>query len=117
MFLDDCRLLLDYQKGKGQIHLTKEASQLIAKSGDVITFKIHFRNIGDHNVHDVRIIDNLTPRLTYVSGSGQVDLADGSGGGLAVLPNAEGSQILEFTLDTPLKGGASGTITFQAKVL
>ena len=102
---------------KGCIHLTKEASSLTAKSGDVITFRIHFRNIGDHNVHDVRIIDNLTPRLKYVSGSGQVDLADGSGGGLSVLPNAEGSQTLEFTLDAPLKGAATGTITFQAKVL
>ena len=102
---------------KGRIHLTKEASSLTARSGDVITFRIHFRNIGDHNVHDVRIIDNLTPRLKYVSGSGQVDLADGSGGGLSVLPNAEGSQTLEFTLDTPLHGGATGTITFQAKVL
>ncbi|HIE96169.1 MAG TPA: isopeptide-forming domain-containing fimbrial protein [Planctomycetes bacterium] len=102
---------------KGRIHLTKEASSLTAKSGDIITFKIHFRNIGDHNVHDVRIIDNLTPRLKYVAGSGEVDLADGSGGGLSVLPNAEGSQTLEFTLDTPLHGGATGTITFQAKVL
>ena len=102
---------------KGRIHLTKEASSLTAKSGDVITFRIHFRNIGDHNVHDVRISDNLTPRLKYVSGSGQVDLADGSGGALSVLPNAEGSETLEFTLDTPLKGAATGTITFQAKVL
>ncbi len=104
---------------KGRIHLTKEASSLTAQSGDIITFKIHFRNIGDHNVHDVRIIDNLTPRLKYVTGSGQVDLADGSGGGggLSVLPNAEGSQTLEFTLDTPLHGGATGTITFQTKVL
>ncbi len=102
---------------KGQIHLTKEASSLTAKSGDIITFKIHFRNTGDHNVHEVRIIDNLTPRLKYIDGSGQVDLADGGGGGLSVLPNAEGSQTLEFTLDTPLHGGATGTITFQAKVL
>ncbi|MDG1893660.1 MAG: hypothetical protein P8J37_02005 [Fuerstiella sp.] len=102
---------------KGQIHLTKEASSLTAKSGDTITFRIHFRNIGDHNVHDVRIMDNLTPRLKYVAGSGQVDLSDGSGGGLSVLPNAEGSQTLEFTLDAPLKGAATGTITFQAKVL
>ena len=102
---------------KGQVHLTKEASSLTAKSGDTITFRIHFQNTGDHNVHDVRIMDNLTPRLKYVAGSGQVDLSDGSGGGLSVLPNAEGSQTLEFTLDAPLKGAATGTITFQAKVL
>lgn len=102
---------------KGEIHITKEASPLIAKSGDEITFTINFRNIGDYNVHDVRIIDNLTPRLQYVNGTGRIETQDGSGGGLTAVPNREGSQTLEFTLDEPLKGGQSGTITFKAKVL
>ena len=102
---------------KGEIHITKEASPLIAKAGDEITFTINFRNIGDYNVHDVRIIDNLTPRLQYVEGTGQIDVATGTGGGLTAVPNKEGSQTLEFTLDEPLKGGESGTITFKAIVL
>ena len=101
---------------KGEIHITKEASSLIAQSGDVITFKINFRNIGDYNVHDVRIIDNLTPRLQYVEGTGQIDTTNGTGGGLTAVPNPEGSQTLEFILDDPLKGGESGSITFKAKV-
>ncbi len=102
---------------KGEIHITKEASPLVAKSGDIITFKINFRNIGDYNIHDVRIIDNLTPRLQYVEGTGQIDTPGGAGGGLTAVPNREGSQTLEFTLDEPLKGGDSGTLTFNARVL
>ena len=101
---------------KGEIHITKEASPLIAKPGDVITFTIQFRNIGDYNVQDVRIIDNLTPRLVYVAGTGQISAPDNAGGALAVVPNKEGSQMLEFRLDQPLKGGGSGSITFQAQV-
>ena len=102
---------------KGEIHITKEASPLIAKSNDVITFRIHFRNTGDYNVSEVRIIDNLTPRLVYISGTGEVKVPDGGAGDLSVMPNKDGGQLLQFELDQPLKGGQSGTITFQAKVL
>lgn len=105
------------QRGrKGKLHLTKEASPLVAKPGDVITFTIRFRNIGDYNVHAVRIIDNLTPRLAYVSGSAQIEVGDENGGTLTAVPNKEGSETLIFELDEPLKGGQSGSITFEAKV-
>lgn len=101
---------------KGQIHLTKEASPLVAKPGDTITFRIDFQNVGDYNVNSVRIIDNLTPRLTYVDGSGKIEVGDGLGGDLTVVPNKEGSQTLIFELDAALTGGASGFITFEAEV-
>lgn len=101
----------------GEIHITKEASPLIAKSGDVITFRIHFRNTGDYNVSEVRIVDNLTPRLIYINGTGEVKVPDGGAGDLSVMPNKDGGQLLQFELDQPLKGGQSGTITFKAKVL
>lgn len=101
----------------GEIHITKEASPLIAKSGDTITFKIHFLNTGDYNVSEVRIIDNLTPRLIYLNGTGEVKVPNGGAGDLSVMPNKDGGQLLQFELDQPLKGGQSGTITFQARVL
>lgn len=101
---------------KGEIHITKEASPLIARPGDLITFQIHFRNIGDYNVTDVRIIDILTPRLIYIQGTGQITAPNDAGGALSVVPNKEGSQMLEFRLDEPLGGGKSGSITFQARV-
>ncbi|MCA9051618.1 MAG: DUF11 domain-containing protein [Planctomycetaceae bacterium] len=105
-------------KGRpGEVVLTKEASSLVAAPGDVITFRIQFTNTGDLNVGDVRIIDNLTPRLRYVAGSGQIVLRDGQvGGNLSVVPNSEGSEVLEFTLDQPLQGGESGVVTFEAEV-
>ncbi len=100
----------------GEDHITKEASPQVAKPGDTITFRIHFRNTGDLNVHDVRIIDNLTPRLIYTDGSGQIQIANQSGGSLTAAPNKEGSQTLVFELDEPLQGGQTGTITFEAVV-
>ena len=102
---------------KGEIHITKEASPLVAKAGDVITFTIHFRNTGDYNVNEVRIIDNLTPRLLYIDGTGEIKLPGDGGGDLMVIPSHDGGQVLNFELDQPLKGGQSGTITFQATVL
>ena len=110
---------LGMEKGgrPGKMHITKSASPLVAKAGDNVTFVIQFRNTGDLNVHDVRIIDNLTPRLTYVDGTGQINVGQDAGGDLTVVPNKEGSQTLIFELDEPLRGGQSGTITFKAKVL
>lgn len=102
---------------KGAIHITKEASPLVAQSGDIVTFTIHFKNTGDYNVDEVRIIDNLTPRLRFVEDSGELKLPDGGEGGLTRLPNKDGGQLLQFELDQPLKGGQSGTISFKAKVL
>ena len=100
----------------GKVHIMKEASPQVAKPGDTITFRIHFRNTGDLNVHDVRIIDNLTPRLIYTDGSGQIQIANQSGGSLTAAPNKEGSHTLVFELDEPLQGGQTGTITFEAVV-
>ena len=101
----------------GKMHITKTATPLVARTGDDITFVIQFRNTGDLNVHDVRIIDNLTPRLTYIEGTGQIAVGEEAGGDLTVVPNQEGSQTLIFELDEPLRGGQSGTITFRARVL
>lgn len=100
----------------GRIAITKEASTLVAQTGDEITFKIRFRNVGRLPVQEVRIIDNLTPRLIYVDGSGELELNSDGGGGLVVTPNEEGSQRLTFELDNPLRGGESGSVTFRAIV-
>ena len=110
---------LGMEKGgrPGEMHITKTASPLVAKAGDTITFTIQFRNTGDLNLQDVRIIDNLTPRLTYIDGTGQIAVGQAAGGGLKVIPNQEGSQTLIFELDEPLGGGQSGSITFKAMVL
>lgn len=107
---------VEQNRRKGEIFLTKKATPLIAQPGDTVTFTIEFSNIGDLAVSDVRIIDNLTPRLAYTSGTGQITVSTGGGGSLTVVPNKEGSQMVEFQLDQPLPGGATGTITFDALV-
>ena len=75
---------------------------------------IHFQNVGDFPVYDVRISDNLTPRLEYVPGSASID--ELHPGEVVAEPNGEGSQILTFILDEHLEGHSSGTITFEARV-
>jgi len=51
----------------------KLADKQIAKPGDIVTFTIRYDNIGDREVHDVVIIDNLTPRLEYIEDSAECD--------------------------------------------
>lgn len=104
----------DERETAGNIHIVKLADRDVAQSGDVVTFTIRFTNTGDFDVYDVRIVDNLTPRLQYVPGSAKIDAKNP--GEVSVEPNGEGSSVLTFTLDQPLKGHASGSITFEAKV-
>lgn len=106
--------LEDERQTKGALHIVKLADVETAEQGDVITFTIRFENTGDFDVYDIRIVDNLTPRLEYVQNSAAID-ADHPGE-VSVEPNGEGSSILTFTLDKPLKGHDRGQITFQAVV-
>jgi uncharacterized repeat protein (TIGR01451 family) len=105
---------LEDEREPGTLCLIKLADRDTAQQGDVITFTIKFRNTGDLDVTDVRIIDNLTPRLEYVQGSARID--GDHPGGVDVQPNGEGSSILTFTLDGPLTGRDEGEITFEARV-
>ena len=104
----------DERETKGNVRIVKLADRDEARAGDTITFTINFQNTGDFDVYDVSIVDNLTPRLAYVSGSAEID--EKHPGEVSVEPNGEGSEILTFKLDKPLKGHASGTITFEAVV-
>ena len=104
----------DQRQTKGNIHIVKLADREEALAGDTVLFTIRFQNSGDFDVYDVRIVDNLTTRLEYVSGTAQID-ADHPGE-VTIEANGEGSSILTFSLDNPLKGHESGTITFEARV-
>ncbi|HVV98694.1 MAG TPA: DUF11 domain-containing protein, partial [Planctomycetaceae bacterium] len=96
----------------GPLCLIKTADKQEADIGDVITFTIHYMNSGDLDLTDVVIVDNLTPRLEYIHDSATSDRA----GGLIEQDNGEGSKILRWELEEPLKGKAGGTITFKARV-
>jgi len=104
----------DERKSKGNIRIIKLADRELAQTGDTVRFTIRFENTGDFDVYEVVIVDNLTPRLEFVSGSAQIDARNP--GEVEVEPNGEGSSVLTFRLDKPLKGHSGGTITFEAIV-
>jgi uncharacterized repeat protein (TIGR01451 family) len=99
-------------KGPPLLRIIKLADRETAKPGDVIKFTLRFDNLGQREILDLKVIDNLTPRLEYVAGSATCELA----GGLDIEPNKEGSSILTFRLDDPLQGKSGGVITFECRV-
>lgn len=102
----------DPRKDPGRLEIVKVANTSTAKPGDIVTFAIRYENKGEREVTDVRIVDNLTPRLEYIDDSATSD-RDGE---INIQDNGEGSLVLTFTLDAPLKEKTSGVITFQCRV-
>jgi len=96
----------------GQLRVIKIADKGSASVGEVITFTIRYDNLGDKPVHNVRVIDNLTPRLELIEGSATSDRK----GRLDIEPNGEGSFVLTFVVEDELPGKTGGTVTFQARV-
>ncbi len=103
---------LEDQRKDGPLRIIKLADKETAQTGEIITFTIHYQNLSDFEVSNVRIIDNLTPRLEYIQDSARADRE----GDTSVEPNGEGSHRLVFEFDEPLPGQASGTIVFSARV-
>jgi uncharacterized repeat protein (TIGR01451 family) len=104
--------LEDQHLTRGKLRIVKLADRKTAQPGDVITFTIRYDNLGDRELHNIRILDNLTPRLEYIDQSATSERA----GRLVVEENAAGSLVLIFELDEPLPGHTGGVATFQARV-
>ncbi|NQV24610.1 MAG: DUF11 domain-containing protein [Rhodopirellula sp.] len=102
----------DPRKDPGRLEIVKVANRSTAKPGDIVTFAIRYENKGEREVTDVRIVDNLTPRLEYIEDSATSD----RDGDIVVQDNEEGSLVLTFKLDAPLKEKTSGVVTFQCRV-
>jgi uncharacterized repeat protein (TIGR01451 family) len=96
----------------GDLRIVKLADKQVAQPGDEITFTIRYDNIGDRELRNIRIIDNLTPRLEYVLESAQSERE----GKLIITDNDEGSVILTFEVAQPLPGHEGGAITFKTRV-
>ncbi len=104
---------IDDESTKGHLRIIKMVDLETAVPGDILTFTIEFQNIGDKDLYNIRIVDNLTPRLEFIEDSGASDRK----GKIAVEDNFEGSQMLTFELQGKLKGKAKGTVEFKARVL
>ena len=102
----------DGKKTKGNLQIVKAADRQIAEPGDEITFAIRYNNIGDHDLHNITIVDNLTPRLKFIPDSEDSDRP----GVLATTDNGEGSVVVRFKLNDPLPGHTGGILTFKVRV-
>ena len=102
----------DLRQEPGRLQIVKLADVSTAKPGDLVTFMVRYDNLGERELNDVRIIDNLTPRLEYIEESATSDRP----GDIEVQDNEEGSLVLTFKLDEPLPGKTGGVITFQCRV-
>ncbi len=100
------------QKTKGRLKIIKMADKKSAERGEIVKFTIHFTNLGDRELKNIRVIDNLTPRLEYISESASSELE----GRLDVYDNGEGSLILTFEISEELKGHQSAKVTFDCRV-
>lgn len=96
----------------GKIRIVKLADRQSALPGDVITFTIRYDNLGDRELSQVRIVDNLTPRLEFIKDSAVSD----KDGQIVVEDNGAGSSVILFELDGPLEGKSGGVISFKALV-
>ena len=103
---------IDEKETAENLRIVKLTDKSTASTGDIIEFTIRYDNLGTREVHHIRIVDNLTPRLQYVDDSATSDRA----GRLVLQDNGEGSQILVWEMEEPLPGKSGGVVTFKARV-
>ena len=103
---------IDEREFAEKLRIVKLADKKTAVPGDEIQFTIRYDNVGGREVHHIRIVDNLTPRLEYIDDSATSD-RDGQ---LVLQDNGEGSQVLVWEMNDPLPGKHGGIITFKARV-
>jgi uncharacterized repeat protein (TIGR01451 family) len=83
-----------------------------AEPGDVVTYTIKFRNMGNVPIRAVSIVDNLLPRLEYEKGSAQGPV----GAVFTATGNEVGSSELRWDLPGALAPGTDGEVSFRARV-
>jgi uncharacterized repeat protein (TIGR01451 family) len=94
------------------LRVCKVASTHSAKPGETVEFTLRFDNVGDQPVGNVSIVDNLTTRLELIDGSGQCS----KDAKFFSEPNKEGSLILHWDINEPLKPGEGGIARFKCVV-
>jgi uncharacterized repeat protein (TIGR01451 family) len=93
------------------VAVLKQVDRSEAEPGDVVTYTITYRNMGNVPVTSVSVVDSLLPRLDYVASS-----AKGPRGSVFTAgENQAGAQELRWDIGT-LAPGQQGSVSFQAKV-
>ncbi len=95
-----------------RLRVIKVASTPIAEPGDEVSFTIRFDNVGNQPIGSVQIVDSLTTRLEYVSGSAQCSRP----AQFATQPNEGESLVVRCLLSDPLPPGKGGVFRFRCIV-
>lgn len=99
-------------QGKPQMRICKVASTKEAQPGDIVHFTLRFDNIGNQEVGNVTIVDNLTTRLEYVPDSAECSLK----ANFVPVQNEGESLVLRWEIIDPIKPGEGGIIRFKCRV-
>jgi len=95
-----------------KLRLVKLASTRSANPGEFVEFTLRFDNIGNREMGNVTIVDNLTTRLEYVPESATSSVeAD-----FSTEPNGRGSVVLRWEIKQPLEAHQGGILQFKCRV-
>ena len=95
-----------------KLRLVKLASTDAALPGEEVEFTLRFDNVGNREIGNVTIVDNLTTRLEFVEGSDKSTVeAD-----FSTSTNGRGSLILRWEIRDPVEPGKGGVLTFKCRV-
>jgi len=97
---------------KPGLAVVKRVSAGEAEAGDVLTFIIQYRNMGNTPIRSVSVVDSLLPRLGYVKGSARGP----KGTAFSAEENRVGSTELKWVLPETVAPGVEGHVSFQAVV-
>ena len=103
---------VEAEDGTAILRVTKIASKIAARTGDIVDFTIRFDNLSGKKIGNVTLIDNLTRRLEYVPDSAQSSLkAD-----FINKRNDGGSLMLRWEIIDPVDAHSGGVIRFKCRV-
>jgi uncharacterized repeat protein (TIGR01451 family) len=100
------------EPNKPVLRIVKLASCGAAKPGEIIEFTLRVDNIGNREMGNVTVVDNLTTRLEYVPDSAKASVA----ADFSTEPNDGGSEVLRWEIRDPLAKGAGCILQFNCKV-
>ncbi len=100
------------ETNKPCLRIVKLASCGAAKPGEIVEFTLRVDNIGNREVGNVTVVDNLTTRLEYVEGSAKASVA----ADFSTEPNDGGSEILRWEITEPLGAGEGCILQFKVRV-
>jgi len=103
---------VETKEGSDILRVTKVASKIAARTGDVVEFTIRFDNLSTRDLEDVTIIDNLTRRLEYIADSASSTV----GAEFSQEKNDGGSLLLRWKLSESLAPQKGGLVRFKCRV-